>query len=599
MKQQATIRRAGSTLSLRLHHACLAIVLIVGGSSVGAEEPIQVAIFKGSGVGASVNDLIRSLGDGESKEFDVRRISADEIRSGKLSDFDVLIHPGGSGSKQGKALGEDGRNAVTDFVEDGGGFLGVCAGSYLATNDYSWSLDLIDAKAVDRRHWARGKGTVEVKLSPVGSSFFGHIGEEVDLYYGQGPLLGRPEWDDQDVPDYQSLAIYKTGIAKNGAPAGVMPGTSAIVRAMYGDGRVFCFSCHPEMTDGRESMIGYAVHWLADAIDPEAVELEGIREVVLEHMPATSVGGIAVLVTQNGTVQHQKGYGFVKGRRVTSRTPLRLASITKQYAAMCAAMLIEEGRLELDANVSQYLPDLNLPVNGRELRVKDLIWHTSGLANFINSKEKASIAEFKEKRNLTHLTNETHAQWLATVDVRRAPGVQYEYTNSGYVLLTRIIEVIAGEPFYQFQQRRIFDVLNLTETTDSQRFNGSGNMATTLVDYAKWDKALWERDPRLLSSHGYDMLFKQGRFDNGDPVEYGFGWRVECENGKPVVAEHGGAGSGTTVARNWVRRHFKDGTTVAFFAQENPHLNREARKVLSDKLYDAVLKARAVQKGAD
>lgn len=97
------------------------------------------------------------------------------------------------------------------------------------TNDYSWSLNLIDAKVVDRLHWARGTGKVKVKLSPAGSNFFGRNNSELEIYYGQGPLLARREWDDENVPDYQSLAIYDSEIAKNGAPRGVMKGTSAMV----------------------------------------------------------------------------------------------------------------------------------------------------------------------------------------------------------------------------------------------------------------------------------------------------------------------------------------------------------------------------------
>ena len=153
----------------RIPLRAIALVLLAIGGQAFADQPIQVAIFKGDGVGPSVNDVIKSLGGSESPEFAIRRITADEIRSGKLAGVDVLIHPGGSGSGQGKALGEAGRKVVRAFVKDGGGFLGVCGGAYLATNDYSWSLNLIDAKAVDRKHWARGNGTVELQLSPVGS----------------------------------------------------------------------------------------------------------------------------------------------------------------------------------------------------------------------------------------------------------------------------------------------------------------------------------------------------------------------------------------------------------------------------------------------
>ncbi len=65
------------------------------------------------------------------------------------------------------------------------------------------------------------------------------------------------------------------------------------------------------------------------------------------------------------------------------------------------------------------------------------------------------------------------------MSVRRGPGKQFEYTNSGYVLLARVIEVITGESFHDVQKRRILDVLQMNDTTDSTHFNGSGNMKTS------------------------------------------------------------------------------------------------------------------------
>jgi len=126
-----------------------------------------------------------------------------------------------------------------------------------------WSLNLVDAKVVDRMHWARGMGTVKIRLSLEVSKFFGHADDEMAIFYGQGPLLARREWDDPEVPDYESLAIYATEIAKHGAPRGVMKGTSAAVRCQFGSGRVFCFSPHPELTEGLDHLIPVAVDWLA------------------------------------------------------------------------------------------------------------------------------------------------------------------------------------------------------------------------------------------------------------------------------------------------------------------------------------------------
>ncbi|MCB1232647.1 MAG: biofilm PGA synthesis protein PgaB [Verrucomicrobiae bacterium] len=239
--------------------------ILIGSTCLGQAEPpvpeIRVAVFVDAGTGDSREKVVSALEtDGAIR---VERLTAADIQSGKLSNFEVLIHPGGSASKQGKALGAEGRRVVRDFVSRGGGYVGFCAGSYLATNDYDWSLHLIDAKVVDRKHWARGKGPVEVKLSSAGATLLKSGGDTVSIYYAQGPLLGRPEWDDPDTPDYESLGLFQTEIAKNGAPAGVMARTTAIARAEFGHGRVFCFSPHPELTEGLAGFVPRAVRWAA------------------------------------------------------------------------------------------------------------------------------------------------------------------------------------------------------------------------------------------------------------------------------------------------------------------------------------------------
>ncbi|HCA51174.1 MAG TPA: hypothetical protein DEP12_12295 [Planctomycetaceae bacterium] len=106
---------------------------------------------------------------------------------------------------------------------------------------------------------------VQVTLSPSGQKLFRANDSTLDIYYGQGPLLVRPLNDDPKTPNYESLAIYASEIAKNGAPSGIMKGTSAAVRGEYGKGKVFCFSAHPELTDGLHHLIPTVVKWLAEA----------------------------------------------------------------------------------------------------------------------------------------------------------------------------------------------------------------------------------------------------------------------------------------------------------------------------------------------
>ncbi len=244
-------------------HLALLLLLLMPVGLLAEDKPIRVAIFDGPGVGPSAIPLIAAIQEAKENPFQISRITAAEIQGGKLAEVDVLVHPGGSRRGQGKALGENGRKAVRDFVHAGGGYLGVCAGAYLATNDYEQSLNLIDAKVVDKRHWARGIGDVQLQLSKEGSVFFSRTEPELTIHYAQGPLLARPEWDNPDVPNYESLAIFKTEIALKGAPEGVMARTSAAVRAQYGKGRVFCFSPHPELTEGLHHQIPLTVRWVA------------------------------------------------------------------------------------------------------------------------------------------------------------------------------------------------------------------------------------------------------------------------------------------------------------------------------------------------
>lgn len=218
---------------------------------------IRVAIYKGpAGSGGKVPNALEGYSD-----VMVQRVSPEDIHNGILSDFDVLIQPGGSGSKQANALGEKGRKAIQNFVHEGGGYLGICAGAYLASSGYSWSLHIIDAIVIERAHWARGNSTVKIELSPEGRRILGYTVGPVDVYYAQGPVLAPA--GKLDLPDYKTLASYRTGTSRNGALEGAMCGSPGLIVGECGKGRVACISPHPEKTPGLEYYIYRAVRWAA------------------------------------------------------------------------------------------------------------------------------------------------------------------------------------------------------------------------------------------------------------------------------------------------------------------------------------------------
>lgn len=228
-------------------------------ASVQAAKPIRVAVFDDAGVSDKVAGLIALLNT--YSELRVTKVDGNDIRGGTLKGFDVVLLPGGSGSGEAKSLEESGRKEIRSFVQRGGGYLGICAGAYLASADYDWSLHILDAKVLDRAHWARGTGDVEVSLTAAGQKLLGANSDRETILYWQGPLLapaGKPE-----IADYETLGTFATEVAKNGAPQGVMIGTTAIARGNFGAGRVFCFSPHPERTEAVQGQVLKAIQWAA------------------------------------------------------------------------------------------------------------------------------------------------------------------------------------------------------------------------------------------------------------------------------------------------------------------------------------------------
>jgi glutamine amidotransferase-like uncharacterized protein len=240
------------------------------GALVGGKTPprgqVRVGVYCDVGAGPSHQDLLTSLAKLE--DVSVRKLMADDIRNGALGDVDVLIQPGGSGGRQGRHLREFGREAIRSFIREGGGFIGICAGAYLASADYQWSLNVLDARVIDRSHWARGKGTVQIELTDAGRRVLKSKEQQLAIFYGQGPLLAPR--NHPDIADYETLATFKTEIAKNGAPKGVMKGRTAIARGEFGRGRVFCFSPHPEMTEGLEPLVHVAIEFVKRRQSPQS-----------------------------------------------------------------------------------------------------------------------------------------------------------------------------------------------------------------------------------------------------------------------------------------------------------------------------------------
>lgn len=236
---------------------------------------IRVAIYDHSdGTATGPQNLQRILT--RERGFSCVRLHPDDIREPQLCSLDLLIVPGGSASLQASKLGDEGKRAILKFVREGGGYVGICAGSYLATTQYTWSLGMINARVWDRVHWARGTGTVTLVLSDSELVSPDSAGSHVDVYYGQGPLL-LPDRH-LELPPYEVLAHYRTEIASKGAPQQAMRDTHAIIRSQFGDGRVVCISPHPEKPSGPDWIITNLARWAAGRPVPIPVEAISANE---------------------------------------------------------------------------------------------------------------------------------------------------------------------------------------------------------------------------------------------------------------------------------------------------------------------------------
>jgi putative intracellular protease/amidase len=236
--------------------AALTVVLVTRPSAADEATPITVALYVGEGAFGKGPPMIEATAK-KRKDLAVIRVTADDIKAGKLKGFRVLIMPGGTGSAQGTALGTEGRDAVKAFVRGGGVYVGICAGCYLASTGYPWSLDLLPAKVIDRAHWKRGTGDLTIELTPDGRDWMNRKADRfLVCRYANGPVL-------EPLPDAKEkllvFAHFREEFVPDGGKSGIMVDTPAAVAARYGKGWAIGVSPHPEQSDGLDDLIPAAI----------------------------------------------------------------------------------------------------------------------------------------------------------------------------------------------------------------------------------------------------------------------------------------------------------------------------------------------------
>ncbi len=242
-------------------------LLLIAYSSPAAQADsgqIKVALFVGGGTEAS--EFTKEFRNSNDPAISYEQVDSNDIRNGALSNFDALVVPGGSASVESRSLGKEARDNIRQFVSNGGIYLGVCAGGYLASQDEPTDLGFLPVETADGDHWFRvdpdNGPLVDIELTPAGMEVFGINQNKIKLIYENGPIFAPPTQKPDD--SFTPLAYFRSEVVADGGTPGVMINSPAIILARYGRGSVLSISPHPEETPGFKESELHAIHWLYD-----------------------------------------------------------------------------------------------------------------------------------------------------------------------------------------------------------------------------------------------------------------------------------------------------------------------------------------------
>ena len=354
---------------------------------------------------------------------------------------------------------------------------------------------------------------------------------------------------------------------------------------------------------------------------PDA-RIQRVREYLVAAGRLGHVNG-SVLVAEQGRVLVDTAFGFANfelGVRNTPDTRFRVASITKQFAALAAMMLATEGKLSLTDPVTKWVD--SLPAEWNAITIHHLLRHTSGISDYEEWFDGYDTQAYSDYMSQEHAPSRILRDAKAK-PLDHVPGTKFRYSNSAYILLGYIIERASGMPFDRFLAERVHKPLGMTlseqdrsEVLIANRAQGyrlrSGAMRlafhnglqatdflnavyqkmeppqadagliTTARDLYKWDQALYSE--RLLPKAALDSIFVPGLGN------YGYGWFIN-RGADGVTHEHSGGLPGFT---SYIMRIPATHRTIIVLGNV-PYLGRTVRDIAAILRGEDVVPPRARQ----
>jgi CubicO group peptidase (beta-lactamase class C family) len=244
---------------------------------------------------------------------------------------------------------------------------------------------------------------------------------------------------------------------------------------------------------------------------------------------------------------------------ISSTTVFRIASTSKQFTATCVILLAEQGKISLNDDVRKYLSEM--PEYESPITIRHLIHHTSGIRDYLELMELAGVSDhdyYTDEEALEMLTRQKELNFK--------PGDEGLYSNSGYLLLSIIVQRVSGKSLREFAEEHIFKPLGMRNTHFhddhrmiaknraagySPRENdvyqirmttldmvGDGGVFTTIEDLFLWDQNFYHN--RLGEKDLISQLLTPGMLNNGEKLNYASGLAVNDYRGLRLIS-HGGS----------------------------------------------------------
>lgn len=284
-----------------------------------------------------------------------------------------------------------------------------------------------------------------------------------------------------------------------------------------------------------------------------------LRRHYTDHTP-----GAVLLLAQGGQSVYQGSAGMAElgtKHQLGMESNFRLASVSKQFTAMCVHLLAQQGQLQPQEDLHTYFPELS---HFRGIKLLHLLNHSSGLPDFENNIPASQSAQLTDEQVLSLIAAQPAPLFAA--------GTAYRYSNTAYVLLGLLVERVAGIAFEEFLEREIFKPLQmhhscvyasgrpihyraygytsspsgftLSDQNIGTATRGDGCIYTSASNYLKWHNAISQEN--LLFNITNQLENSQTSIDAAKAWGYSYGWFCSSQPGTGMERCHSGDTSGFT-----------------------------------------------------